>query len=75
MILFFENPVLFEVRFFKEPKFEADNIFAICYKRTKAEKNVPSSTVVVREGATHNKGVKDFLTIIKQHQMQYHLSL
>jgi hypothetical protein len=30
MILFFENLVLFEVRFFKESKFEMDNIFAIC---------------------------------------------
>jgi hypothetical protein len=30
MILFCENLVLFEVRFFKESNFEADNIFAIC---------------------------------------------
>jgi hypothetical protein len=30
MILFFENLVLFEMRFFKVPKFEVDNIFAIC---------------------------------------------
>jgi isocitrate dehydrogenase kinase/phosphatase len=32
MILFCENLVLFEVRFFKESKFEADNIFATCCK-------------------------------------------
>jgi hypothetical protein len=29
MILFFENLVLFEVRFFKESKFEADNILQL----------------------------------------------
>jgi hypothetical protein len=28
--IFFEKSVLFEVRFYKESKFEADNIFAIC---------------------------------------------
>jgi hypothetical protein len=32
IILFFENLVLFEVRFFKESKFEADIIFATCFK-------------------------------------------
>jgi hypothetical protein len=32
MILFFENSVLFEVKFFKKSKFEADNIFEICNK-------------------------------------------
>jgi hypothetical protein len=39
MILFLKSLILFETRFLKEPKFEADNIFAIFNRNEFSKQN------------------------------------
>jgi hypothetical protein len=60
MILFLENSIFFEVRFFKESKFEADNIFAIC-----------CNLLIILSFFDENKGFLHFKFFVSAFNFQY----